>query len=315
MVYAKKIKEVANLKRKINSIIILILVSVFLFAGCGAKVVPPDSTIKTPELTEGKSVKIMDEYRDLMNASSAPSEIMKYIEANIGNLNKEDGDIVVSGLIEVQKKQLQNYQEKLYSQEMNEKVSQYKFEDLTSLNNIKEEDVKKLLENAFNDGYKLIMAEGMYDFELDYEKLENKFSPYVTEGTAAFLSIMAKENKAHFAADGAIIISLDEIADRVINTENFIEKFGDSQYAIEIKQRYNWYLTAYLIGLNNTPAFSYEDNILEKEVLSHFNSTIIKYKDSKLAVTLKDYIALVTKNELKKTNEVLDFVTKVTATP
>lgn len=302
------------MKRKSNSIIILILVLVFLFAGCGTKVVSPDNTIKTPELTESKSVKIMSEYRDLMNASSSPSEIMKYIEANIGNLSKEDGDTVVAGLIEVQKKQLQNYQEKLFSKEMYEIISKYKFEDLKILN-IKEENEKKFFENAFKDGYKLITAEGMVDFELDYEYLDNKFSPYVTEKTSAFLSIMATEAKAHFAADGAIIISLDELANRVINTENYLEKFGDSQYAKEIKQQYNWYLTAYLIGLNNTPAFSYEDNILKQEVLSNFKSTMIKYKDSKFAGIIKDFVDLVTKNDLKKTNEVLDFVTKVTVTP
>lgn len=303
------------MNKKSNSIIILILVLVFLFAGCGAKVVPPDSTIKTPELTESKSVEIMNGYRDLMNANSSPSEILKYIEANIGNLSKEDGDIVVEGLIEVQKKQLQNYQEKLYSQEFTDKVSKYKFEDLISLNNIKEEDVKKFLESAYNEGYKLITAEGMYDFELDYVKLESKFSPYVSEKTAAYLGIMATESKDHFAADGAIKISLDELANRVINTENFLQKFGDSQYAKEIKQQYNWYLTAYLIGLNNTPAFSYEDNKLKDEVLTNFKSTMIKYKDSKLSTTLKDYVDLVTKNEFLKTREVLDFVTKVTVTP
>jgi hypothetical protein len=302
------------MNKKSSSVVILILVLVFLFAGCSTKVVSPDNTIKTPELTESKSVKIMSEYRDLMNASSSPSEIMKYIEANIGNLSKEDGDTVVAGLIEVQKKQLQNYQEKLYSREMYVILSKYKFEHLIGLNII-EEDVKKFFENAFKDGYKLITAEGMVDFELDYENLDNKFSPYVTEKTAAFLSIMAIEAKAHFAADGAIIISLDELANRVINTENFLEKFGDSQYAKEIKQQYNWYLTAYLIGLNNTPAFSYEDNIIKQEVLSNFKSTMIKYNDSKLADIIKGYVELVTKNELKKTNEVLAFVTKVTATP
>ncbi|MDF2523594.1 MAG: hypothetical protein K0R31_1235, partial [Clostridiales bacterium] len=142
------------MNKKSSSVVILILVLVFLFAGCSTKVVSPDNTIKTPELTESKSVKIMSEYRNLMNASSSPSEIMKYIEANIGNLSKEDGDIVVAGLIEVQKKQLQNYQEKLFSREMYAIISKYKFEDLKSLN-IKEENEKKFFENAFEDGYKL----------------------------------------------------------------------------------------------------------------------------------------------------------------
>lgn len=306
-------KEVLNMSIKRFIILITILTLTFSLASCGTKIVSPDSTIKPPEVTQSNNVKIMNEYRDLMNKSSSPSVILTFIEANIGNLSKEEADTVVTGLIDIQKKQLQNYQDKLYSEEINSKVNAYKQEDLISLKNIKEENIKVLFENAFKDGYKLFSAEGMYDFELDYESLKNKLSGFVSESVASYLDIMSNESKSHFAADGAIRISLDELADRVINTEKFIEKYSDSQFIQEIKLRYNWYLTAYLIGLNNTPAFSYEDNTLRPEVLTNFKNTMIKYKDSKLAGTLKDYIDLIEKNKSQKTKEVLDFVTKVTA--
>lgn len=288
----------------------LILVLVLSLAACSTNVVSPENTIKPPEDTQSNSVKIMNEYRELMNKNSSPSEILKFAEANIGNLNKEDADTVVSGLIDIQNKQLENYRDKLYSREMNAKTAAYSYEDLVNLKNIKDEDVKSLFENAFNDGYKLIAPEGMYDFELDYENLNSKFSGFVSEAMAAYLGIMAEQSKAHFATDGSLSITPDELAGRVVNAEKFIEKYGDKPYASEVKQLYSWYLPAYLLGLNNTPAFSYEDNTLKPEFLTSFKNSATKYADSGLAKTLNDYIKLLEKNDLKKTREVLEFVNK-----
>ncbi len=301
-----------------RNVLILMVVFIFLLTSCGVKIASPGDAITPPDTPMENtlsSTEIMSGYSDLISKSSSPGELMKYIEDNIGNLGKEDADAVVLGLITVQKTQLKIYRDKIYSQEIAEVISQYLYEDIIALRNIKEEDIKILLENAKKDGYKVVAPEGMYDFELDFATLNDKFSSYSSEEFAAYLEIMSDESKAHYLMDGSLSITLDQLAHRIINTENFDIKFTNSQFHQEIGQLYINYLTAYLIGLNNTPAFSYEDNTLKPENLANFKSTMTQYKGSELSGILEEYISLLEKNDNKKTQAVLDFVTQSTVNP
>ncbi|MCX7749381.1 MAG: hypothetical protein N2645_21185 [Clostridia bacterium] len=293
------------MKYGVFPIMVVMAILMGLFSSC-TNVAGPQEVLAPPQQSGNDN--IMSEYRNLVNGNSAPRDILKFLDANIGNLNKEDADKVVTDFIEIQKKQLQNYEEKLYSPEFNAKISTVKFEDITKGENIKDADVNTFVQNAYHDGYKFFYPEGMVNMEIDYENINKRFSGFVSENVSAYLEIMSAEYKKHYAHDGGLIIDLDELVKRIIQTENFIEKYKDSPFQNEVRQLNKNYLSAYLLGLNNTPAFAYEDNQLREDVLSSFEHTVKEYKDSKLAGILKEYMELVRKNNNKKTGEILNFV-------
>ncbi len=294
-----------------HALLLSLFLSLSILAGACSGLIPPGDTVTPPKNTHNQSDRdesIMNEFNRLKSKNASPAELMAFIEPKIGSLEKEDADKAVRVLLEVQQLQLANYNDKMMEEDFSLKLNSYSHEDLLALKNIKDEDVKSLLENAYKDGYKLSSAEGTYYLELDFAAMENKFSSFVSEETAAYLDIMADESTRHFAVDAALIISLEDLAGRVINTENFIERYPESSFIKEIRQRHQYYLTAYLAGLDNTPAFSYEDNVLKPKVLESFKDSMQRYKGSKLAGLLDKYVDLLEKNDYKRTQEVVSFI-------
>lgn len=289
------------------------IIAITVLSGC-TRLVPPSDTMQEPKAqqqeTVDKSKEITDQFLQLKAQNKTPAELMAFIEPEIGNLNKEDADSVLKGLLEIQELQLKNYTDKIMSESFNSRMNSYKYEDLLHLKDIKDADIKELLQKAYENGFKLHTSEGMYDLELDYNSINKKFAPYISEDIAAYLSIMSKQSEKHFAEDAALTVGLDELAGRVVETEDFINKYSTNTYIDKVKELDKYYLTAYLLGLNNTPAFSYDDNKLKQEFLDSYTDSMNKYKDSKLAEILKNYTDLLSKNGNKRTSEILDFVNK-----
>lgn len=302
-----------------KSLVLISLSLAVLFTACSGPVSPAE-TMQPPKNTQQQNSQqqsppdksIMDEFEQMKSKNSTPGELLKFIEPKIGNLEKADADKVVKALLEVQELQLENYNDKIMAEDFNLKINSYNMDDLLALKNIKHEDVKTLLQNAFNDGYKLSASEGMFYMEIDYVAMKNKFSQFVSEEVSEYLDIVAEEGSKHFADDAALRISFDQLAERVIKTEAFADKYKDNEFLKNVKEWHKNYFTAYLIGLNNTPAFNYEDNSIKPEVLESFKNSISKYPDSKLAGILKEYTVLIEKNGNKETQDVLNFVNKAT---
>jgi hypothetical protein len=201
---------------------------------------------------------LMAQYQVLINENSPVSELTGFIEKNKTSLSRENMDKAVIGLVQVQQARLKDYEDKMFSPEINIPLNNYKYEDLLLLRNIKEEDIKNLLQDVFSNGYKLSASEGMYYPEIDYDKILKDFGGHASDKVAGYLEIMAAESNKHFASDAALIVSPDELADRIVKAEKFINSYPDFELVQQVEQFHSYYLTAYLLGLNNTPLFDYQ---------------------------------------------------------
>lgn len=286
-----------------------------LFISCGKALTTADTT--TPPAGTEKSSKDnpMDKYMELKDKNSPPSEILKFAKENTGKLKREDADIVIKALIKMQKQKFKNYEDKLLSQDFNARINRYSMEDLKNLDKIKDADLKSFLQDAYNDGFKLFEAEGMKDLEIDYGVLNDDFSVYLTEEPAAYIGIMAETSRQHPFEDGALVITWDELAGRIIKIEDFLKKYTVSEYKEELGDLHLQYLNIYLLGLNNTPAFDMDTNVIKPDVQKSFKTTKDKYPDSELASVLTGYLQLLELNNNKKTKEVLQYVGKITGNP
>ena len=79
------------------------------------------------------------------------------------------------------------------------------------------------------------------------------FKDYVTNDYKEYLKIWAKDNEVLYQADAGLLISFEEIGERIITWENFLNKYPDSKLNIKVTALLNSYREDYLLGMDNTP--------------------------------------------------------------
>jgi len=291
-------------KKMLAGVLIVFLV---MLGGCAKAEKTNDPGQVKPSQEE-----LMNQYQSLINENKPAGELTGFVEANKTNLSQENLDKAVIDLIEVQQTRLKGYEEKMFSPEINIPVNNYKYEDLVQLRNIKEDSIKNLLQDAFSNGYKLSVSEGMYYFKIDYDKILKDFGRYASDKVAGYLEIMAAESNKHFAEDAALVISLEELAGRIVKTEKYIDSYPGFTLIQQVKQLHNNYLKAYLIGLNNTPLFDYQTEKAKDTFLKSYENTIANQKGAKLAGYLEEYLILLEKSNYMRSEEAMNFVNRVT---
>jgi hypothetical protein len=145
-------------------------------------------------------------------------------------------------------------------------------------------------------------AEGTFFPIMDYEFLK-KYSPYASDDIKEYINIMAVESNKVPAKDAALVIGWDEVVERALAQQAFIEKYGSSDKVEAVKELNKRYLTFMLYGLNNTPLFSYEDKTMNKEAKEAYQNAIKDNKDNALIKTLSSYMELLEKSGYKFTEE------------
>ena len=243
---------------------------------------------------------------------TTPQDLMRYLNTHAKQLKPAKVDALIVQLIKLQQQAQPNYEKQLFAPAINPIINQYRLADLTKLNKIKEPAIKNLIQAILADGFKLSSAEGMVYLELDYPQIRARFGRYATKPLAGYLGIMAQETSRHFADDAALMISPDELGRRIVTIEKYLGANPHFPRHADLEKLYRYYLPAYLLGLNNTPAFNYQTNRLEASFLQSYQRSVIKYRGTRFAGQIQDYLKVLLKNNYRQTKQVLAFVTKAT---
>jgi len=130
--------------------------------------------------------------------------------------------------------------------------------------NFNDEEMK--IANKFLNKYDLELwyfARGSYIIREVPDFYYKTFKDYVTDDYKEYLKITSDENKEHYVADSGLCIPLEELGDRIVTWENFLEKYPNSKL--------NDNIGYYLVELN-TDNFEENDN----EVLSRITDEYIE---------------------------------------
>lgn len=261
---------------------------------------------KTEVLTSDKQKSILDNFDNLINKNASTAEVNKFAEDNISKVSKEDASILLYKLEEYQKKNLSKFEEQFTNgvdiQISMNKVYKSDF-DINKIDYIQDKKLKDLLIEMRNSGYKIETAEGMYFPVLNYEIYKN-YSSYVTEDLKDYIEIMAAEFNKVPVKDGAIMITWNELLQRALNQEQFIDKYKNSVKINDIKKLYNRYTAFILYGTNNTQLFSYDTKVLSSEAKNSYIKAIKVNNNSKLLSNIKGLLNVLEKNNYKLTDEV-----------
>ncbi|WP_167369804.1 hypothetical protein [Chryseobacterium shigense] len=136
-----------------------------------------------------------------------------------------------------------------------------------------------------------VLGEGLTEIQslpgYDYSVFKNK----VTPDYESYILQLANDRKENYAINGGLMITWEELGDRLIAWENFMNKFPKSPLIKKAKGEYNDYLLDYILGMDSSPTYDRTEGKLLDDTKEEYNRIIKKYPDSRTAKKAKELIA------------------------
>ena len=129
------------------------------------------------------------------------------------------------------------------------------------------------------------------------------FKNYVTDDYKEYLKIWAKDDEVLYQADAGLLISFEEIGERIITWENFLNKYPNSKLKSKVIASLNSYREDYLLGMDNTPTRDGGyDNIpitIYEEAKKEYDRFIKKYPNSPTVELIKYFLENYQNNNIR----------------
>ena len=255
--------------------------------------------------------KLMNDFESQLKTKDL-NNVIDFINNNIEKLTSIEGDKMIlelEELLESSLEPLRNEISNLTEEEFSE-LMELKGDDLffpePKVEDITNEELREKISNLFDNSYKLINIEGMFEPIIDYEDLK-KYNDHVSDEVKDYLKIKANNSNEPMAVDGALRISFDELGERIIEVEEYIKKYYGGHRYEETLGLYRTWLGLYLNGLPNTPIEDFDSGIIKREVYESYKKTA-KAKDSATAFIVDKYIGIIDENKGKIDDKVKDGV-------
>ena len=323
-------KEVGIMNKK--SIAFMLIVSILLLtllAACGEEGVDKgngelvDKVEPKPEVSiEKDEEKIIKDFKTMVKSDNEPFVLVKFIDENIDKVKIENATEMIKELEEVQEGYIERYTEKLFMEEhqmelltlsevqhSEAKIEDYLFFDNSKIEEIKNGNLKELVNNIKEGKYKLINMEGAFYPIIDYEALKT-YNDNISDEMKEYIDLKSMDSNMPTILDAGLVISFDQLAERLVKTENYILKYPNSIKYEEILRLYGVYLKFYLEGSSNTPIYDYESKKIKDEVLSSYKK-VRNMDETVTSKVVSKYIDIIGENQNIIDENVLSRVTEV----
>ncbi|WFR60558.1 hypothetical protein P9222_18380 [Paenibacillus amylolyticus] len=247
----------------------------------------------------------------------------KYLMNHIDKVSPWQATLMTLQLENMQNVKLADLEYKMYTKQFQQVLSQaheqmgyeQKLTYSRLLKEIKDPAVKKLLQEASDLGFKLETSEGLYYPIINYE-IYQKFKPFVKADIAAYIDIMATESNQMTTADAGIIIPWNELIQRALAKEAFLNNFPNSNRTTVVKQ---WLFVEYLFyGSDNTPAYDWytdeEIRTIDPAVKQAYEKALAKrepHTESVLLDTMEKILRVLNENNHELTPEIRAIIESV----
>ncbi|MEG1591386.1 hypothetical protein [Chryseobacterium sp.] len=139
------------------------------------------------------------------------------------------------------------------------------------------------------------LGEGVTEIETIPSYYSSIFKGKVTPDFETYISGKDREGKENYAVDAGLLITWEELGERVIFCENFIKKYPNSSLIKKVKDEYNTYLSDYLFGMDKTSTYERygkQPGKLYDENREEFNRIIKKFPNSNVSKKAKELMIL-----------------------
>ena len=269
-------------KKLLIPMLILALVFVVILNGCKKEEpvvnpapIPPPSNVDVVEVEEDEKALIMEEFTEIAEGND-PLLIKEYVDGNIGKLSQVEGNLMIDSLERSLLDNLDEVTARLISLdddgELMDIASDEFFFPMDKISEIANEDLKREVVTTFDTMYKLVNLEGNFYPVVDYARLQ-EYNNNVTDEWKEYLAVKAMDSENPPLADGALRISFDDLANRIIKTENYLNKYIDSLRQAEMIDSYHNKITVYLKGVDNTPIADRSTKMIYSDLLDSYVNT------------------------------------------
>lgn len=244
---------------KKNKLIIILTLNLFFLTNCDkevkSEVTKNESQIKTQELTKNEEIGRLtftkEAYKLLENFSQRKNEIKEKLKT----LSKEEANKLYKEYSnENNNFFIKNELGYILTDSFFTEEEKKQNEETGILIELSEEECEKT--NAILKKYDLkLYGNGVY-FELfpnSYSFYYDIFKDYVTDDYKEFLELKLQEADRPFSDENGFAISLQEIGDRIVAWEKFLEKYPNSDIKDYDPINLFTYRMEYIIGINDVP--------------------------------------------------------------
>lgn len=264
----------------------------------------PVEVVQPEENPQEMEEQVMSDFSHLMANNPKVSEVVQFIEENGSTLSPQNVSVMILALEDLQINNLPTFEQNFTSsEELQAKLMDIFKGDTSKIENITDPEIKTLLEETKNSGYKIETAEGFYFPIIDYQFYKT-FSSQATEEIQNYIEIMSIESNQVPAKDGALVINWDEIVDRALKQEAFLKEYPNSKRLNEVTELYKRYEMFTFFGLDNTPLFSYETKEIDPEAKAAFLDAVSREIESDYTGMLDRFLEVLAKNNDTLTDEV-----------
>ncbi|QOS76862.1 hypothetical protein JNUCC31_18705 [Paenibacillus sp. JNUCC31] len=257
------------------------------------------------KVTTSSSTAIYKTFQSMLQKKNGLPAADTYLESNIKKVTTHHATLMVLQLENARLKTLTSMTDRLLVPNVQDKMLKaYQANDSFTklMKRTQDSDLRALLKEARDSGYRLVMLEGSLYPIMNYAALV-KYTSDITEDISSYIFIMMRETKNLPADDGALIIGYQEILDRARSQESFLELHPKSNRAKQMQDLLNSYTLYTFYGLNNTPLFDYETNKMVANAQRGYNGVLQRLAsvDSEFLTKLGAFMDVVKEAKYEKT--------------
>lgn len=299
--------------------IILVIISLSLW-GC-VRDNKDDSSIEDPieeavdteteewrqeEVGSVSDEEIIKEFR-LLEKTNPKADLLKaFLDKNIEKVSQKDADEMVEVLENSLEKNIEVYQDKLVNIDRDNELIDIDGQEMyfreSSIGKIKDEKLRTEVKYLYENMYRLVNAEGSFIIIIDYSKFK-KYDEYLSDELRSFLKIKSFDSDGMPMADGGLIISYDELVERIFKSEDFLKSYPDAKRRKEVLEEYEFKINAYLSGLPNTPIEDYDSKRIRDKVVESYKKTA--KEDYEISHIVAEYLKIIEDNNFIIDNNIL----------
>ncbi|MCW3795065.1 hypothetical protein OM416_26035 [Paenibacillus sp. LS1] len=260
------------------------------------------------KVTTASSTTIYKTFQSMLYKKNGLPAADAYLESHINQVTTHHATLMVLQLENARNKALTAMTDRLLVPNVQDKmIKAYKWNDSFTklMERTHDSDLRALLKEARDSGYRLVMLEGSLYPIMNYMAFQ-KYISYVKPDIKQYINIMAVETSNLAADDGALVIGYQEILNRALNQERFLNEYPKSNRVKQVNNLMNNYTLYTFYGLNNTPLFDYETNKMTANAQKGYKAVLQRNssEDSAFLTKLEKFMDIVTEAKFEKTTAV-----------
>lgn len=265
------------------------------------------------QLSDEEAESLLNEISLMALENGNIKEIEKKIDENIDKLKKEQASDAVNALLYAIHMKIPDFSSKMSG--MQDAIYKYEdkgidFNDPASFSQIEDATLKAFLQEL-HDNYFLVHEEaGVYLANPNVSYVLNKYRSYMNEDLLAWTEFVSNEYEESVFDEDKQQFKLDLLVKRIIELEDNIKRFSDSNFLSGFENAKNYYYQVYF-GVNHEFFVDGDQKVLD-EVIQHYKQTIEQYPDSQLSKDLKLYVEKLESEGNKMTDDIYAFLADLT---